>query len=105
LASRPRLQFLGRFAIGGDPERTGLVTSLGRPGGNLTGAVHINVEIAPSDPARRADDPAASFYANFRGCPRRGMDRARPRQQRGGRLIRPGSTYIGPMPPSGHADD
>jgi putative tryptophan/tyrosine transport system substrate-binding protein len=35
------------FAIGGDPERTGLVDSLSRPGGNLTGAAHINVEIAP----------------------------------------------------------
>ena len=35
------------FAIGGDPVRTGLVDSLNRPGGNLTGAAHINVEIAP----------------------------------------------------------
>jgi putative tryptophan/tyrosine transport system substrate-binding protein len=35
------------FAIGGDPERTGLVSSLSRPGGNFTGAAHINVEIAP----------------------------------------------------------
>jgi putative ABC transport system substrate-binding protein len=35
------------FAIGGDPERTGLVDSLSRPGGNFTGAAHINVEIAP----------------------------------------------------------
>lgn len=35
------------FAIGGDPVRTGLVESLNRPGGNLTGAAHINVELAP----------------------------------------------------------
>jgi len=35
------------FAIGGDPVRTGLVESLSRPGGNMTGAAHINVEIAP----------------------------------------------------------
>jgi putative ABC transport system substrate-binding protein len=35
------------FAIGGDPIRAGLVDSLSRPGGNLTGAAHINVEIAP----------------------------------------------------------
>jgi putative ABC transport system substrate-binding protein len=35
------------FAIGGDPVRTGLVDSLNRPGGNLTGAAHINVETAP----------------------------------------------------------
>jgi putative ABC transport system substrate-binding protein len=35
------------FAIGGDPVRTGLVDSLSRPGGNLTGAAHINVETVP----------------------------------------------------------
>ena len=35
------------FAIGGDPVRTGLVESLSRPGGNITGAAHINVETAP----------------------------------------------------------
>jgi putative ABC transport system substrate-binding protein len=35
------------FAIGGDPVRTGLVDSLDRPGGNLTGAAHLNVELAP----------------------------------------------------------
>lgn len=35
------------FAIGGDPVRTGLVDSLSHPGGNITGAAHINVETAP----------------------------------------------------------
>jgi putative ABC transport system substrate-binding protein len=35
------------FAIGGDPVRSGLVDSLSRPSGNLTGAAHINVETAP----------------------------------------------------------
>lgn len=34
------------FAIGGAPVRTGLVSSLNRPGGNLTGAAHINVDTA-----------------------------------------------------------
>src|SRR5207244_2055867 len=34
------------FAIGGDPVRTGLVSSLNRPNGNITGAAHINVDTA-----------------------------------------------------------
>ena len=35
------------FAIGGDPVGTGLVDSVSRPGNNLTGAAHINVDTAP----------------------------------------------------------
>ena len=35
------------FATGGDPERAGLVDTLSRPGGNLTGAAHVSVETAP----------------------------------------------------------
>jgi putative ABC transport system substrate-binding protein len=35
------------FAIGADPVSAGLVTSLSRPGGNLTGATRLSVELAP----------------------------------------------------------
>jgi putative ABC transport system substrate-binding protein len=35
------------FYLGADPVEAGLVTSLSRPGGNLTGVVTLNVEIAP----------------------------------------------------------
>ncbi len=35
------------FAIGGDPVGTGVVNSLNRPGGNVTGAAHMNVDTAP----------------------------------------------------------
>jgi putative tryptophan/tyrosine transport system substrate-binding protein len=35
------------FATGGDPVQLGLVTSLNRPGGNLTGVSQMNVEVAP----------------------------------------------------------
>jgi putative ABC transport system substrate-binding protein len=35
------------FAIGADPVEAGLVTSLNRPGGNLTGATSLSVELGP----------------------------------------------------------
>jgi putative tryptophan/tyrosine transport system substrate-binding protein len=35
------------FAIGADPVATGLVPSLARPGGNLTGVTHLFVELHP----------------------------------------------------------
>jgi len=35
------------FYLGADPVQAGLVTSLSRPGGNLTGVVTLNVEVAP----------------------------------------------------------
>jgi putative ABC transport system substrate-binding protein len=35
------------FYVGADPIEAGLVTSLSRPGGNVTGVVTLNVEVAP----------------------------------------------------------
>ena len=35
------------FEIGSDPVGLGLVTSLSRPGGNVTGVTQLNIEVAP----------------------------------------------------------
>jgi putative ABC transport system substrate-binding protein len=35
------------FEMGADPTQLGLVTSLNRPGGNVTGVTNLNVEVAP----------------------------------------------------------
>jgi citrate synthase len=50
------------------------------------------------DPARRAENPAAGFTPIFAVARAAGWTAHAREQQRGGRLIRPSSAYIGPMP-------
>jgi putative ABC transport system substrate-binding protein len=38
------------FVVGGDPVATGLVASLNRPGGNITGVLNLSAELAPKRP-------------------------------------------------------
>ena len=38
------------FMVGSDPVELGLVASLNRPGGNLTGVAYLNAEVAPKRP-------------------------------------------------------
>jgi putative ABC transport system substrate-binding protein len=49
------------FYLGADPVEVGLVTSLNRPGGNLTGVVTLNVEVA----ALTRGLPAATVPRSF----------------------------------------
>jgi ABC-type uncharacterized transport system substrate-binding protein len=51
------------FTTGGDPIKLGLVASLGRPGGNLTGVTTLNVEVGPKrlELARELFPGAATF--------------------------------------------
>jgi len=52
------------FAIGTDPIEIGLVTSLSRPGGNLTGVANLNVELGPKRlELLRELVPAATTFA------------------------------------------
>src|SRR5215467_3158752 len=41
------LRVESRWTAGTDPVRLGVVTSLNRPGGNVTGVTTLNVEVAP----------------------------------------------------------
>lgn len=52
------------FAFGSDPVRIGLITSLGRPGGNITGVTLLGAELAPKQlELLRALVPAATTLA------------------------------------------
>jgi putative ABC transport system substrate-binding protein len=52
------------FAIGTDPIEMGLVTSLSRPGGNITGVANLNVELGPKRlELLRELIPAATTFA------------------------------------------
>jgi putative ABC transport system substrate-binding protein len=53
------------FYTGGDPVQLGLVTTLSRPGGNLTGVVTLNVELAAKRLQRLHElVPAANIIAS-----------------------------------------
>jgi putative tryptophan/tyrosine transport system substrate-binding protein len=52
------------FTTGGDPIKLGLVASLNRPGGNVTGTVHFSVEVGPKRlELARELFPAATTFA------------------------------------------
>jgi putative ABC transport system substrate-binding protein len=52
------------FTTGGDPIKLGLVASLGRPGGNVTGSTQLSVEVGPKRlELARELFPGATTYA------------------------------------------
>ena len=62
------------FSIGGDPVQTGLVASLKRPGGNVTGINSLNVELSakPICPLQKLIPPCPSAFScsSIRKMPR-----------------------------------
>jgi len=50
------------FVIGADPVQIGLVASLSRPGGNLTGVAVLNSELAKKTPRTAARNGAGSHF-------------------------------------------
>ena len=62
------------FGIGADPIEIGLIPSLNRPGGNLTGITTLALELAPGTPARNSasGDPYCRAERPDRSCQRGG---------------------------------
>ena len=110
---RRRRRFPSSFRLGVDPVAAGLVASLNRPGGNLTGVSNLNAELGPKRlellrelvptakviGAARQPDQSRRRDASRRTCRRRprilGIAAPRPACQRGARL-RCGVCNLGP---------
>jgi putative ABC transport system substrate-binding protein len=80
------------FIMGGDPVATGLVASLARPGGNLTGMSFLTIELDPkrlellSDLVPRATEVALLVNPNFSGVERQTREVGEAARTRGLRL-------------------
>jgi putative tryptophan/tyrosine transport system substrate-binding protein len=54
------------FTTSSDPVQIGLVASLSRPGGNVTGATQFNVEVGPKRPTRLTPPPYSTSFRLLR---------------------------------------